>query len=170
MNDPGAYRQFPRQAGGSCAGAASPAALWRVVTAIGGENRYYYLNPLWELRERLDTLVGGPGRRRRRPARETLRAGDVIDSWQVLAVEEERRLALLFGMRAPGTGVLEFRIAPLPAYGARLAVTAYWAPRGLPGLLYWHAMGPAHRVLFQGLTREICRRAAGEAGEPARSA
>jgi hypothetical protein len=36
----------------------------------------------------------------------------MLDSWQILGVDEGRRLDLLFNMRAPGVGRLEFNILP----------------------------------------------------------
>jgi hypothetical protein len=62
-------------------------------------------------------------------------------------------------MKVPGNAVLEFEIEPLPAGGGRVAVTAYWHPQGVWGLLYWYALVPAHGFLFRGLVREIARRA-----------
>jgi hypothetical protein len=77
----------------------------------------------------------------------------------VLALETERRLTLHFGMKAPGSGVLEFVIDPLPANRSRLTVTAYWHPQGVWGLLYWHAMIPAHLVLFRRMTAALMHKA-----------
>lgn len=150
---------YAKRAGGSAETSASPAAVWRVVSAIGGDNRYYYLNSLWTLREALDALAGGPGRHHRRRHPTELREGDPVDSWKVLAVEPERRLLLGFGMKAPGSGALEILLEPLTAGGTRITATAHWHPAGSPGLLYWYALAPAHLLLFDGLTREIGRRA-----------
>ena len=88
-----------------------------------------------------------------------VRVGDVIDSWRVIGVEPERRLTLVFGMKAPGAGVLEFEIEEVSPGERRLAVTAYWHPAGVWGLAYWYAMYPAHLVLFDALVREIAARA-----------
>ncbi len=153
------YAFYAKRASGSAVTAASAASVWRVVSAIGGSNRYYYLDWLWTLREVLDWLVGGPGLKRGRRDRERLRIGDHVDSWEVIGVEPERRLTLAFGMRAPGAGVLEFDIAPESGNATRVTATAYWHPAGALGLAYWYALEPAHRVIFKGLTREICRRA-----------
>ncbi len=164
MTDPLDYPSFPKRAGASVTTPALPSAVWPWVAGIGGENRYYYMNALWTVRELLDAAVGGRGLRHHRPGHTDLRPGDRIDSWRVLIAHPRRKLALEFGMRAPGTGVLEFDLEPLPAdRGTRLAVTAYWSPRGLPGLFYWYAMEPGHAFIFHGLAKEICRRA--EAGE-----
>jgi hypothetical protein len=40
-----------------------------------------------------------------------------------------------------------------------LVQTAYFAPRGLFGFLYWYAMWPFHSFLFDGLIRQIGARA-----------
>ena len=76
----------------------------------------------------------------------------------MLDIDPPRLLALEFGMKAPGRGVLEFTIAPV-AGGTRLNATAWWDPDGIAGRLYWSAMKPAHLVLFDSLTAEIARRA-----------
>ena len=130
-----------------------------MVTAIGGDNRYYTLDWLWWLRELLDWLVGGPGFTRGRRDPTSLRLGDAIDYWTVIGIEPARRLTLNFGMKVPGNGVLEFEIEPRAAGGARIGVTAYWHPQGVWGLLYWYALVPAHGFLFKRLTRAIARRA-----------
>ena len=102
---------------------------------MGGTNRYFYFNWLWTLRELLDWLVAGPGFTRGRRDPVNVRLGDNIDYWTVIGVEPERRLTLHFGLRAPGSGILEFEIEPLPQGGQRLTVTAYWHPQGVWGLL-----------------------------------
>jgi hypothetical protein len=156
------YRRFPLHAGGSAMVRATPEAVWAVVQTIGGENRYFALNGLWTLREQLDALVGGIGAEHVRPEGSALRLGDRIDSWTVIGLDPPRLLALRFGMRAPGRGVLEFVIEPVGG-GSRLTACAWWDPDGIAGRLYWIAMKPPHLVLFDRLTAEIGRRA--EAGE-----
>ncbi|NEX19598.1 SDR family oxidoreductase [Thiorhodococcus mannitoliphagus] len=153
------YSYYAKKAAGHAETSASPAAVWRVVSAIGGNNGYYYLNPLWSLREWMDWAVGGPGLRRGRRHPQEVRVGDQIDYWKVIGVEAERRLTLAFGMRAPGAGVLEFQLEPLASGGTRLTSTVYWHPAGVWGLLYWFSLEPAHILLLKGLPREICRRA-----------
>ena len=159
------YRGFTYKASGSAVTAASPGAVWEIVTQIGGENRYFVLNSLWAIREWLDAAVGGPGLQRGRDTTGELRPGDRIDSWEVLAVESAHRLALKFNMKAPGCGVLEFLIEPRGDHRVRLSATAYWEPDGMAGVLYWRAMQPAHLILFDRLTSEICRRAEREQRE-----
>ena len=161
------YAYYAKRAGGSAIARAPAAAVWAIVAAIGGDNRYYYLNSLWTIRETLDWLVGGRGLARGRRHPTEVRVGDRIDTWEVIGVEPERRLTLVFGMRAPGGGVLEFDLEPLAGGHTRLTATAYWHPAGVWGLMYWLSMEPFHQVIFSGLTREICRRAeARHLGQP----
>lgn len=153
------YAYYAKRASGSAITDAAPTSLWKVVTAIGGENRYYYMNTLWTIRELMDWAVGGRGMQRGRRHPRDLRVGDRIDSWEVIGMELERRLTLSFGMRAPGAGILEFEIDRVSDLRSRLTATAYWHPAGVLGLAYWYAMEPAHAVIFKGLSAEICRRA-----------
>ncbi len=150
---------YAKRARGTATARASAAAVWRQVSAIGGENRYYCLGVLWTLREVMDWLVGGLGLKRGRRHPSEIRVGDTIDSWRVAGVEPERRLTLLFGMKAPGSGVLEFELEPSGEMQTAIAVTAYWHPAGVWGLLYWYAFTPVHAVVFHCMARAIARRA-----------
>jgi len=38
-------------------------------------------------------------------------------------------------------------------------VTAHFHPAGVRGLLYWHALTPAHVVIYRGLAQAIAERA-----------
>jgi uncharacterized protein YbjT (DUF2867 family) len=153
------YAYYAKRASGSAVTSASPKAIWRVLCRIGGTNRYFYLDPLWTARELLDWMVGGPGLKRGRRHPDELRLGDKVDSWTVFGLEHERRLTMSFGMKAPGAGVIEFELSPETGGRTRLTATAYWHPAGVWGLIYWYSLEPAQRVIFKGLTREICRRA-----------
>jgi hypothetical protein len=153
------YAFYAKRASGTALSNASPEAIWEQITVIGGNNRYYYLNGLWTLREFFDWLLGGPGLNRGRRHPTELRLGDTIDSWKVIGLEPLQRLTLLFGMKAPGSGVLEFEVIPEPTGLTRITATAYWHPAGVWGLLYWYALAPAHRFIFKGLTRAIATRA-----------
>ena len=86
--------------------------VWRTVEAIGGDNGWYFAQQLWRLRGMMDRLVGGPGLRRGRRQPQTLRVGDGLDFWRVIAVEPPHRLLLLAEMKAPGDALLEFLIDP----------------------------------------------------------
>jgi hypothetical protein len=150
---------YAKRAGASARGRASPAALWQLVCAIGGDTGYYALPLLWWLRGVIDWLLGGPGLARGRRDPDALRLGDRIDHWTVVGIEAERHLTLHFGMRAPGAGVLEFDIATAADGASTLEITAYWHPQGIWGLLYWYAMAPAHGLLFRRMTAVMMRRA-----------
>jgi len=158
-----AYRHdhafYAKRAEGSAETQAPPSRVWTVVTAIVGDTGYYALDFLWWLRKLIDWLIGGPGFTHGRRDPVELRVGDAIDYWTVLALEAQRRLTLNFGMKAPGSGILEFELEPLPDGGTRLTETAYWHPRGIWGLLYWYAMIPAHLFLFRAMTRAMVRHA-----------
>jgi uncharacterized protein YbjT (DUF2867 family) len=150
---------YAKQASGSARSTAAPGAVWAQVIRIGGKNRYYYMNGLWWLRELMDWLAGGAGFSRGRRDPDDVRLGDVIDYWTVIGMEPERHLTLHFGMKAPGSGILEFDLKPLEDGGTDITITAYWHPRGVWGLLYWYTLVPAHLFLFRGWTRAIARRA-----------
>ncbi|MFO8153784.1 SDR family oxidoreductase [Thioalkalivibrio sp.] len=152
------YAYYAKRASGEAVAKASVEDAWKVVTSIGGGNRYFYMNTLWKIREILDWMVGGAGLSYGRRDPEELRVGDTVDSWRVIAMEPGRRLTLFFGMRAPGSGVLEFELVPEDT-GTRIRATAYWHPAGVWGLLYWYALVPAHLFIFAGMTRAIARRA-----------
>ncbi len=138
--------------------AAPPAAVWAEITAIGGEQGWYYTNALWRLRGLLDRLVGGAGMRRGRRHPSELRAGDPLDFWRVASVEPERRLTLVAEMRLPGSAILELAVEPRDR-GSSVVLQAHFHPAGAPGLLYWYALWPVHRRIFERLPRAIAERA-----------
>lgn len=153
------YAYYAKRASGSAVAGAPPAAVWRIVSGIGGKNRYFYANILWKIREIMDWLVGGAGLKYGRRHPTDLRVGDTVDSWRVIGVEPERRLTFIFGMKAPGAGVLEFDIMEEADQRTRVTATAYWHAAGVWGLLYWYAMYPVHLFIFDGMTRVIAARA-----------
>jgi uncharacterized protein YbjT (DUF2867 family) len=150
---------YAKTASGSAIARATPAQVWQVVCALGGRNGYFYGAPLWRLRAWMDWCVGGPGLSKGRRHPTELRLGDRIDYWTVLALEPERLLSLQFGMKAPGAGVMEIELEPIDAARTRVSIAAHWHPAGLWGLAYWYALVPAHVFIFDGMTREIARRA-----------
>lgn len=153
------YAYYAKRDGAVYVANASPEAVWKQVTSIGGDNRYFVANSLWAIRETIDWALGGPGRNRGRRHPTELRVGDTIDSWRVIGLEAPRRLSLAFGMKAPGAAVLEFEISPIDATHTRIALTAYWHPAGVWGLLYWFAFKPSHFIVFNGMVRSIAERA-----------
>jgi hypothetical protein len=138
-------------------------AVWRVVEGIGGRHGYYFLDSLWSLRGWLDRVSGGSGLTRGRRDPDHLRLGDSVDFWRVVALEPGQRLTLLAEMKLPGSAALEFMLRPEGAGRTRIQVTATFHPAGAPGLVYWHALLPAHALIFPGLARAIAARAEGRA-------
>ena len=141
---------------------ATPHETFAVVRAIGGRNGYGAWDWAWELRGAADRLVGGVGMRRGRRDPADLRPGDALDFWRVEAVEPDRLLRLRAEMKVPGAAWLQFETLPR-AGGTLLVQTAYFAPRGVPGLAYWYALLPVHSRIFSGMIAAL----AAEAGRPA---
>ncbi|MCY0960490.1 SDR family oxidoreductase [Streptomyces sp. H27-H5] len=174
---------------------ASPAALWRVVESIGGENGWYSFPLAWAVRGWLDRLVGGVGIRRGRRDASHLRVGDSLDFWRVEEIEPGRLLRLRAEMRLPGLAWLELRADPDPdtpagtgsdadrepgrtatatattgtATGARSRYRqrALFHPHGLLGHMYWWSISPFHAVVFGGMARNIARAAERQPPTPA---
>lgn len=131
--------------------------VWQAIVRIGGKNGWYYGDWLWALRGLLDKVFGGVGIHRGRRDPERVYPGDALDFWRVLNVDAPHRLRLLAEMKVPGLAVLEFNIKPLENGRLELAQTAWFAPRGLGGLLYWYAVAPFHNLIFNGMLRGIAR-------------
>ncbi|MBK9683827.1 MAG: DUF2867 domain-containing protein [Betaproteobacteria bacterium] len=151
---------YARQMRAQATAVAPAAVLWQQVQQIGGDNGYYFLDVLWQVRGRLDQLLGGQGLRKGRPAAHALRLGDAVDFWRVVALEPGRRLSLLAEMKLPGAATLDFEVLPQGERRSQVCVTATFHPAGAPGLAYWHALTPVHAVLFPGLAQALARRAA----------
>ena len=139
---------------------ASPSSAFAPLRRIGGAAGWYYGQPLWKIRGRLDRWLGGVGMERGRCDPERCGVGDVIDGWTVEAFEEDRRLRLCADLKLPGRGWLEFEVTSLDG-GRRSLIrqTATFDPRGWMGRLYWYAIFPFHAVIFRGLLRRVAERA-----------
>lgn len=138
---------------------AAPEVVYRVFSAIGGKQGWYYGGWLWKVRGLLDKLVGGPGMSRRRRDPVDLQAGDVVGGYVVEKVEPDAILRLRNEMKAPGPAWMQFE-ALIAANGKTLYVqTAFFEPHGLAGLAYWYALYPFHQLIFDGLAQTIVRRA-----------
>ena len=136
---------------------ASPEATFRSFERLGGATGWLYLNWAWRVRGFLDRLLGGVGLRRGRRDPQEVRVGDAVDFWRVEAVTPNHLLRLRAEMKMPGRAWLEFQVEPIDAASSRLIQTAYFAPHGLSGLLYWYLLYPAHGVIFSGLAKHIGR-------------
>jgi uncharacterized protein YbjT (DUF2867 family) len=143
---------------------APPADIFRVFTGIGGRRGWLYMNWAWEIRGFIDRIFGGVGLRRGRRDPDHLRVGDAVDFWRVEAVEQDRLLRLRAEMKVPGRAWLQFQVTPRADGQSLLGQTAFFAPKGLLGSLYWYALYPIHKVIFSGFIDEIARRSQRQSG------
>jgi uncharacterized protein YbjT (DUF2867 family) len=139
--------------------AAPSPDVFRIFTGLGGARGWLYANWLWQVRGMLDRLVGGTGLRRGRRHPDDVRVGDAIDFWRVERVELNRLLRLRAEMKLPGDAWLQFEATPIDHDKTLLGQTAYFAPKGLPGLLYWYTLYPIHRAIFSGLIGHVALQA-----------
>lgn len=138
--------------------AVPPGSAFRPVRRIGGETGWYYADALWRLRGFLDLLVGGAGLRRGRRDPETPTVGSALDFWRVEAHEPDRLLRLRAEMRLPGRAWLQFEVEG-DEQTSRIRQTAIFDPVGLAGLVYWYALLPLHKVVFQRMLEGVARKA-----------
>lgn len=138
---------------------AAPESTFRVFSGLGGEHGWLYFNWAWRLRGILDRIVGGVGFRRGRRHPDEVRVGDAVDFWRVEAVEENQLLRLRAEMKVPGLAWLQFAAEPVNENRTRLTQTAFFAPKGLFGWLYWYGLYPIHSLIFSGLVRRVGERA-----------
>lgn len=131
------------------------AVVYGAFTRLGGETGWLCMNWAWTVRGFVDRMLGGVGLRRGRRDPQEVRAGDAVDFWRVEAVELNRLLRLRAEMKVPGRAWLEFQVEPVDARTSRLSQTAFFAPRGLAGLLYWYLLYPVHAVIFSGMARAL---------------
>jgi hypothetical protein len=136
---------------------APPQEVWKPIVRIGGSTGWYAANALWVLRGAVDRLVGGMGLRRGRRDPVRLYAGDAVDFFRVLEVEEPRHLYLLAEMKSPGEASLEFRLHPMKDGRTEIQQVSRYVPKGLSGLLYWYILYPFHHWVFRGMLKGIAK-------------
>lgn len=134
---------------------APPQIVYRAFTGIGGQRGWLTFDWAWQIRAWMDTIVGGVGFRRGRRHPDTLYAGDALDFWRVEAIEQGHLMRLRAEMKVPGKAWLEFRTCKNDANETVLVQTAYFAPRGLFGLLYWYILVPLHGPIFSGMIDKL---------------
>ncbi|MCL4530269.1 MAG: SDR family oxidoreductase [Chloroflexi bacterium] len=139
---------------------ASSESVYRVLASMGGQSGWPYANWLWQLRGWLDKFFGGVGLRGRNDA---LKENDNMDYYHVDKFEPDHMMRLHSDLRAPGEGWMEWRVDIIPAEEAAsaqtsiLTQTAFFAPRGLLGFLYWYLLYPLHSFVFHGLIHAIAK-------------
>jgi uncharacterized protein YbjT (DUF2867 family) len=136
---------------------ATPEEVWKPIVRIGGKTGWYSAKGLWFLRGAMDRLAGGIGLRRGRRDPVRLYAGDAVDFFRVLEVEEPRHLHLLAEMKFPGEASLVFRLHPMKDGRTELQQLSQYVPRGLSGLLYWYILYPFHEWVFRGMIKGIAK-------------
>ncbi len=145
----------------------TPQAVFRSFTGIGGRRGWLYMDWAWGLRGWLDKIIGGVGLRRGRRHPDDIWPGESLDFWRVEQLIDPKThdgkgiMRLRAEMKLPGKAWLEFQAEPLPQGETRLTTTAYFDPHGLFGFIYWYAMWPFHKFIFDGLTDMIAERAKG---------
>jgi uncharacterized protein YbjT (DUF2867 family) len=131
-----------------------PGRVYRAVIGLGGDRGWLYWNWLWHLRGLLDRWVGGPGMRGREKG-SGREVGDIVDFYRVEALEPERLYRLRAELKSPGEGWMEWSLKPSGPRRTILRQKAYFAPRGVPGYLYWYCLYPVHALVFAGLIRGV---------------
>ncbi len=135
----------------------TPEAVFQTFTGLGGQRGWLYANWTWQIRGALDRLVGGVGLRRGRRDADLVRVGDALDFWRVEAVIPDGLMRLRAEMKVPGQAWLQFEVRPHSDEEgvSNLVQTAFFAPKGLWGLLYWYALYPIHKLIFSGMIRQV---------------
>ena len=139
--------------------AAPPRAVFHAFSSLGGKEGWP-VNWVWRIRGLIDRLAGGVGMRRGRRHPRNLRPGDAVDFWRVESVEPDRLLRLRAEMKLPGRAWLQFHAQERSDGQTDLVQTAYFAPKGVPGLLYWYGIYPLHGLIFSRMIDRVARRAA----------
>jgi uncharacterized protein YbjT (DUF2867 family) len=138
---------------------APPPSVFRAFCSLGGDQGWPPFNWLWQLRGAVDRLFGGVGMRRGRRHPVELRPGEAVDFWRVEAIEPDQLLRLRAEMKLPGRGWLQFTARDVGNGMTELVQTAYFAPKGLFGLLYWYGIYPLHGAVFSRMIEHVAERA-----------
>ena len=138
--------------------------MFAEVERVGGEAGWPYGNRLWWARGLVDRAVGGVGMRLGRRDPDHLRVGDALDFWRVEEMRRPTLLRLRAEMKVPGRAWLQYEVMPTEG-GSRLVQTAFFEPKGLPGLAYWYLLYPIHGLIFRGTVRVLAERAVRKADD-----
>ncbi len=58
----------------------------------------------------------------------------------------------------PGEGWLQFEVTPHGEDRAQLVQTVFFAPKGLPGIVYWYLLYPLHGLIFGKMIKRLAKR------------
>jgi hypothetical protein len=137
---------------------ARPVDVYKSFTSLGGEQGWMYMDWAWQLRGYIDRVFSGVGLRRGRRHPVEVRVGDALDFWRVELVENSRVLRLRAEMKVPGDAWLQFEVLPQEHEKSLLVQTAFFAPKGLAGFLYWYLLYPVHSLVFSGMINKLSER------------
>lgn len=143
---------------------APPDRVFAVLENLGGKHGWLSFDALWRIRGWLDGLMGGVGNSRGRSRPIGMRVGDIVDFWRVEQVDAPRFLLLHAEMKLPGAAWLHFELRPHASGRTLLRCCAWFQPKGLLGEIYWYALYPVHRLIFNKLMTAVTRLAASGAG------
>lgn len=133
---------------------ATPEALFKIISDLGGEAGWFSYSWAWRLRGFIDRIIGGPGLFRGKRKGKSLRVGDTIDFFRIEKIVLNRELLLRAEMKVPGKAWLRFELKPVPE-GTLVTQTAYFQPHGLWGLIYWYSLYIPHYLIFKSLIKKI---------------
>lgn len=136
-------------------------SLFQSICRIGGKEGWFHNNWMWRIRGQIDRILMGVGTARGRRQQSFLMEGDVIDFFRVERLKNYTNLLLRAEMKLPGLAWLEFKITPVGMNENKLIVTAYFEPKGLPGVMYWYFFLPFHYFIFRRLIQAIEKRSRG---------
>jgi uncharacterized protein YbjT (DUF2867 family) len=137
---------------------APPERVFATFTGLGGDKGWLAWGWAWRLRGLMDRLAGGPGLRRGRRHPSELLPGEALDFWRVETIQPLHLLRLRAEMKVPGRAWLQWEAHP-EGTGTRLLQTAFFAPVGLTGMLYWYLLYPLHKLIFSDMIRAVGRAA-----------
>ena len=135
----------------------SSASIFTFLSTLGGETGWLYGNLLWKIRGYIDLFFGGVGLRRGRRDPMVLNQGDALDFWRIENIIENKLIRLKAEMKVPGKAWLQYDIVE-NKNNCKLTQTAFFAPKGLLGLLYWYSLFPIHIFIFKGMIKAIKNR------------
>jgi hypothetical protein len=136
-----------------------PQPIFQICSGLGGDRGWLYMNWAWVIRGWIDKLLGGVGLRRGRRDPDQIRVGESLDFWRVEALKTNKLLRLRAEMKVPGKAWLQFELIPLKNKQTLLTQTAFFAPKGLFGFIYWYSLYPIHSLIFRGMIRKVAERA-----------
>jgi uncharacterized protein YbjT (DUF2867 family) len=133
-------------------------AVFAILSEMGGQKGWLYLDWLWRLRGWIDRMLGGPGMRGRSSNSE-LQIGDIIDFYRIDALTPGQMVRMKAELNTPGVGWMEWQVKPTKDGGTVLTQYAFFAPKGFWGFFYWTVFSPFHRIIFIGMPQAIKKKA-----------